>query len=407
MLSTFELELTDRERVNAQPSQEGHKKSHHTHSALLSGSRTTKPDPFCCYCQQSHPSSSCTTVTKSSDRKQILKSKGRCFSCLHMGHISRECRSSSRCHKCQKRHHTSICDSNFSQNQQVNSPYSTGSGQKSKIPASQPTQPTSALFPQPTSCVSPNACAVIHLPGGSHSCLRIRLILDGGSQRSYLSERARNVLKLQSTGSQSLSIATFGSNRSSIKVCPVVEVGLQLRGYPSMMLSVYVVPNNCVWNAKRVNNRCNKIIRLFHSMLRLSTAFAIECCNHRLLLQSMIGGLIIGRSIIDDTSIDGRSSMIGRSITVDHSHVDRLRDHRFDRTIIDSIVQSSIDRTINRSHNHRSHNHRSIAQSSIDRTIIDRSHNHRLIAQSLIDRTIIDRSHNHRSSNETPDDRIV
>ncbi|KAL5479417.1 hypothetical protein EMCRGX_G022937 [Ephydatia muelleri] len=207
LLSTFELELTDRERVNSQPS----------HSALLSGSRTTKPDLFCCYCQQSHPSSSCTTVTESSDRKQILKSKGRCFSCLRMGHISRECRSSSWCHKCQKRHHTSICDSNFSQNQQVNSPYSTGSGQNSKIPASQPTQPTSALFPQPTSCVSPNGCAVIHLPGGSHTCLKIRLILDGGSQRSYLSERARNVLKLQSTGSQSLSIATFGSNRSSTK----------------------------------------------------------------------------------------------------------------------------------------------------------------------------------------------
>ena len=35
------------------------------------------------------------------------------------------------------------------------------------------------------------------------------------------------------------------TNRSSTKVCPVVEVGLQLRGYPAMMLSVYVVPTIC------------------------------------------------------------------------------------------------------------------------------------------------------------------
>ena len=117
--------------------------------ALLSGSRTTGPYPCCCYCQQSHPSSSCATVTKSADRKQILKSKGRCFNCLRTGHISRECRSSSRCHKCQRKHHTSICDSNLSQNQHLNSPYSTESGQNSQIPTPQPIQ---VVFPPNCQC---------------------------------------------------------------------------------------------------------------------------------------------------------------------------------------------------------------------------------------------------------------
>ena len=163
-----------------------------------------------------------------------------------MGHISRECRSSARCQKCHKKHHTSICDSSFSQNQQENSPSSTGSGQNPRMSSSQPTQPTSALVSHNQQVVFlQTACAVIHLPGVLNTCLRIRLVLDGGSQRSYLSKRARNALKLQPTRSQSLSIATFGSNRSNTKVCPVVEVGLQLRGYPSMMLSVYVVPTIC------------------------------------------------------------------------------------------------------------------------------------------------------------------
>ena len=142
--------------------------------------------------------------------------------------------------------HTSICDSNLSQNQHLNSPYSTESGQNSQPPTSQPIQRTSALCSHNQQVVFlQTASAVIQRPGESRTCLRIRLILDGGSQRSYLSERAQNVLKLEPTGNQSLSIATFGSNKSNTKVCPIVDVGLHLRGYPSMMLSVYVVPTIC------------------------------------------------------------------------------------------------------------------------------------------------------------------
>ena len=158
-----------------------------------------------------------------------------------LSHISREHRSSSRCHKCQKRHHTSICDSNLSQNQHSNLPYSTECGQNSKTPASQLIQPTSAFCSHNQQVVFlQTASAIIHRPGVSRTCLRIQLILDGGTQRSYLSERARNALELESTGSQSLSIATSGSNRSSTKVCPLVDAGLQLRGYPSMICVHYL-----------------------------------------------------------------------------------------------------------------------------------------------------------------------
>ena len=89
------------------------------------------------------------------------------------------------------------------------------------------------------------ARAVIHYPCDPHISLEVRLILDGGSQKSYISERARGLLNLEATGEQSLSIATFGSNKGSTKVCPVVNVGLCLRGYPSMSLSLYVMPTIC------------------------------------------------------------------------------------------------------------------------------------------------------------------
>ena len=76
----------------------------HTAATLLSGNLSAN----CCYCQQQHAAEACTTVKRIEDRKQILRKSGRCFVCLRRGHISRECRSQSKCHKCSARH-VSVC----------------------------------------------------------------------------------------------------------------------------------------------------------------------------------------------------------------------------------------------------------------------------------------------------------
>ena len=89
------------------------------------------------------------------------------------------------------------------------------------------------------------AKAVIHQPHDTQVSLEVRLILDGGSQRSYVTERVQRLLNLRASREQSLSIATFGSSKGSTRVCPVVDVSLCLRGYPSMLLSVFVVPTIC------------------------------------------------------------------------------------------------------------------------------------------------------------------
>jgi hypothetical protein len=75
LLSTFEEELTARERANPQLSLRSQEKS----STLYSGahdSKSDKSDTQCCYCQQSHTSSSCTSVTTPAAHKQILKTSG-------------------------------------------------------------------------------------------------------------------------------------------------------------------------------------------------------------------------------------------------------------------------------------------------------------------------------------------
>ena len=100
LLSTFEEELTARKRANPQLTRRAVEKPHHTSSALFTGTRNSKVEPQCCYCQQFHPSTSCTSTTKPADRKESLKTSGRCFNCLRRSHVSRNCKSFSRCQKC-------------------------------------------------------------------------------------------------------------------------------------------------------------------------------------------------------------------------------------------------------------------------------------------------------------------
>ena len=64
----------------------------------------------CVYCGEDHRPIECTKVTSPSDRRQILIDKRLCFNCTHGNHRSSNCPSRSDCQRCQKRHHTSICD---------------------------------------------------------------------------------------------------------------------------------------------------------------------------------------------------------------------------------------------------------------------------------------------------------
>ena len=53
--------------------------------------------------------------------------------------------------------------------------------------------------------------------------------MDGGSQRSYLTQRTRNSLHLQTTNRRRLAIASFGAKRSDPQLCKVVRVSLRTR----------------------------------------------------------------------------------------------------------------------------------------------------------------------------------
>jgi hypothetical protein len=74
------------------------------------------------------------------------------------------------------------------------------------------------------------ARAHVHNPSDPHRTLEVRLLLDGGSQRSYITDRVGKFLALKPSDEHRLSITAFGSRREKPRVCSIVNVGLELKG---------------------------------------------------------------------------------------------------------------------------------------------------------------------------------
>ena len=270
ILKVIEEEIRARERTTVNPTRQQQQQQHrrgsdrgpHTAAALVSGAVS---GPSCCYCQQSHSSSNCRVVTRVEARKQILKSSGRCYTCLRKGHIGRDCRSRSKCTRCNGRHHISICERDSQRESMQSSPISVPAA-----PTPQPDPPrTTPTFQSRGTGLNPDATVYTATPTASlyvdadktvllqtaqadiydlqkpQASMRVRVILDTGSQRSYITNRAKNALSLTLEGTQCLSIVTFGAEKEGSKNCDVVRVAMKTREGPDMELVLFAVPTIC------------------------------------------------------------------------------------------------------------------------------------------------------------------
>jgi len=269
-LKQLEEEIDARERVNPKPLPVQQRKvaDQHLSTATTLVSNVNPTPTSCCFCQQQHPSSMCTTVTQVEARRDILKKSGRCFCCLKRGHLGRECRSQVRCSNCNGRHHRSICTRGLTQQALRTTTTTTTSADSVTSTPRQPMQPkpnqssqtaldpSAAAFPGtvPTStamytCTDKSiflqtAQTDVYNPLNPTMVMKVRVILDSGSQKSYISQVVKNTLNLERQNSQHLSIATFGAKKES-KLYETVEVGMKMRHGVDHVFSVLVVPHIC------------------------------------------------------------------------------------------------------------------------------------------------------------------
>ena len=225
IMNIVDREIGARERAFIQTSShaQGLNPGLSTVTAMMAGDGK----PKCCYCKQHHPSASCKTVTDVAQRIVILKKSGRCFICLKRHHMSRNCRSTVSCSLCNGRHHISICKQHDSNGQSAGG--SGNSSAQSRTVSSSTTQAPLTLGHTPSTttglyCVNSDtpvllqtAQAYVHKPTSPACGVTIRLMLDGGSQRSYITERVREALGLESEGTEVVNIKTFGSETTKLQ----------------------------------------------------------------------------------------------------------------------------------------------------------------------------------------------
>ena len=178
----------------------------------------------CVFCKETHASAACPTVTDVSKRKDILLTSHRCFICLRKNHIAVKCRSTKKCSKCGGLHHVTICE------QKPGVSDSAGKGSTCMYNAAQ----TTALLQ--------TAKAEVGRPSLPQSRVLARFLLDGGSQRTYITESLRQQLSLVTHHTESLAIQGFGSSPGTATSVEVVEFELVLAEGDLIVLFAIVVP---------------------------------------------------------------------------------------------------------------------------------------------------------------------
>ena len=247
VLEAVKSEVEARERSGIQPTIEKtpprrltfHTGSNNaTASALFSGEGKFS----CLFCRGNHRASECHVVTNIEERKGILKKQGRYFICLRRaGHLARNCNSKIQCLGCQRRHHLAVCDGRGAR-------ASDNSDSAVDGASNQPESATSAMHVSSGMHVFlQTAQVVLSKPGleGTKK-LNVRATFHTGAQRSYVSQRVVDALKLETINTEKLGINTFGNQKQEVQAVNLVELALSKpeTGF-KLTLNAFSVPHIC------------------------------------------------------------------------------------------------------------------------------------------------------------------
>ena len=217
---------------------------HSTTSTLVSNVYPTQDRernvPNCLFCSKKHFSASCATVTDPTTRKNILREKKRCFVCLRSGHLSRNCHSAGKCFHCGGSHHAAICSSNSVRKHQ-REVFSSETSRGATAPRVNTTEHVSTLYlsqdPTKNSVLLQTAQASVFSVDNEINTRKIRLILDTGSQKTYITKSLRDSLQLPTIKTENVLIKEFGNQQGTLKECDVVQ--LAVRGDDNLTVYIY------------------------------------------------------------------------------------------------------------------------------------------------------------------------
>ena len=193
----------------------------------------------CVFCGQNHWSDECPKYT--TQQARIEKLKGLCFKCLQKGHMAKDCQRQRSCYHCGKTsHHRSLCSRLFTTNDgevhdsELQTISARGDPEKAENEGATVACGNQVLMQTATA-------TILKSPG--NQATQVRMILDSGSQRTYITEKLADNLKLTLKPPEKLMVATFGSDKpKQIKYRPT-SLQLTLKDGSVMSIEASVAPH--------------------------------------------------------------------------------------------------------------------------------------------------------------------
>ncbi|XP_052759046.1 uncharacterized protein LOC128202504 [Galleria mellonella] len=201
---------------------------------------------ICPYCSESHRLANCKKFSKEeiNTRREFVQSRGLCFNCLCSGHSVFACRQISRCRLCRRKHHSLLHLKNVTN---INSTDTTGIANQSVEQDVVAHATTSSSVDQSTSvtaCVSTSNCqvllatALVSAQSKSGNGITLRCLIDPGSQASFITESAVQLLTLKKIPYKSV-ITGLGSDQGhSLTSKSMVSLSLQSLHDPNFTFKV-------------------------------------------------------------------------------------------------------------------------------------------------------------------------
>ncbi|KAH9633002.1 hypothetical protein HF086_000362 [Spodoptera exigua] len=198
---------------------------------------------MCCPCQDNHKLANCKRFAglDIEKRRNFVQTNGLCYNCLGANHSVYPCRQSSRCYICKRKHHSLLHLKNVSKSGgDSNNPDQVVESSGSAVTTSNQSNSTNIV-----SCFANShsqillATALIVAESKSGTAIVLRSLLDQGSQASFVTESAVQLLGLKGIPTKgSISYIGCDQEKSSIPLNSMVLIKVKSRIDPSFIITV-------------------------------------------------------------------------------------------------------------------------------------------------------------------------
>lgn len=233
------------------------------HIATTSSSPQASSKRNCIQCKGDHTLCHCKefTTLQPRERSEYAREKRLCFNCLVPGHSSMKCRLQMSCRICKRRHHTLL---HLPPNTEATVP--TNSMQPTASVHHSVEGPEEEFQVQVNTMIASHhttrqglallATAMVTVRNEHNQTVVLRALIDQGSQASFISEKATQMLKIPKQSARG-SVIGVGSTRTNVNHVVQLKLGSTCDSSFSMQLQAYVMTRQLTTKipAKSVNTR--------------------------------------------------------------------------------------------------------------------------------------------------------